>query len=134
MQDRNDPPDKESNTEEDEGDDKKENEDIDKKDGKPEGKTKPSIVEDQIIKNNVLDSRELLSLRKDNVTYFIDGKSLDFGSQKLFERNEIRNLGGLALGKAIKYKKHYHIALPICEGQRESPTMILTQITAVIKN
>jgi len=76
-------------------------------------------------------------LRKDNVAYFVDtdGKPLDSGSQKLFERNEIPNLGSLALGKAkaIKYKKHYHMALPICEEEREGPTMTLTQITAVIK-
>jgi len=99
---------------------------------------KPSIVEDQIIKNNILNSRELLFLRKDNVAYFVNtnGKPLDSGSQKLFERNEIPNLGGLALGKpkAIKYKKHYHMALPICEGQRKGPTMTLTQIAAVIKD
>jgi len=89
------------------------------------------VVDDQIIKNNILDSRELLFLRKDNVAYFVntDGKPLDSGSQKLFERNEIPNLGSLALGKAkaIKYKKHYHMALPICEGQREGPTTILNQ-------
>jgi len=53
-----------------------------------------------------------------------------------FERKEIPNLGSLALGKAkaIKYKKHYHMALPFCKGQREGPTMTLTQITAVIKD
>lgn len=36
--------------------------------------------------------------------------------------------------KAIKHKNHYHIILPISEGQREGPTMILTQVTAVIKD
>jgi len=91
----------------------------------PEGRTKSSIVDDQIIKNNIFDSRELLFLRKDNVAYFIDtdGKPLDSGSQKHFERNEIPNLGSLALGKAkaIKYKKHYHMALPICEGPNHDP-------------
>jgi len=69
-------------------------------------------------------------LRKDNVAFFVDTdeKPLDFDSQKLFERNEIPNLGGLALEKtkAIKYKKYYHMALLICEGQREGPTITLT--------
>jgi len=65
-------------TQEDEGDEK-ENEDIDERNGKPEG-TKSSIVEDQIIKNNILDSRGLLFLRKDNTAYFVDtdGKPLRF--------------------------------------------------------
>ena len=83
-----------------------------------------------------MDSRDLLFLRKNNVAYFIDTnrKSLDFGSQKLFERNKIPCLGNLALGKAkpIKYKKHYHIALSVSEGQCEGPTMTLTQISAAI--
>jgi len=61
----------------------------------------------------------LLFLSKDNIAYFvnINGKPLNFDSQKLFERNEIPNLGSLTLGKAksIKYKK-YHIALPISDG------------------
>jgi len=45
-------------------------------------KKKRSIVEDQIIKSNILDSRELLFLRKDNVAYFVDtdGKLLDSDS------------------------------------------------------
>jgi len=56
--------------------------------------------------NNIIDSRDLLFLRKDNVAYFIDinGKPLDSGPQKLFETNEIPCLGNLALGKVIKYK------------------------------
>ena len=34
----------------------------------------------------------------------------------------------------IKYKKHYHIALPVSKGQREGPTMILFQISSVVKD
>ncbi|KAG5314888.1 POL4 protein, partial [Pseudoatta argentina] len=105
---------------------------------KLKGKTGPIIINDQIIKNNILDSRDLLFLRKDNVAYFVDtnGRSLDSGSQKLFERNEIPRLEDLALGKAkvVKYKKYYHLAFPISEGQREGPTMTFTQISAVIKD
>jgi len=90
---------------------------------------KPSIVKDQIIKNNILDSRELLFLQKDakdcNVAYFVDtdGKPLDSCSQKLFEKNEIPNLGSLALGKAkaIKCKKHYHMALSVKDSARARP-------------
>jgi len=70
-----------------------------------------------------------LFLRKDNIAYFVDinRESLDSGSQKLFKRNEISNLGSLTLGKAkaIKYKKYYHIALPVSEGQEKDPTMTL---------
>jgi len=77
-------------------------------------------------------------LRKDNVAYFVDtdGKPLDSGSQKLFERNDIPKLGSLDLGeaKAIKHKKRYHITLPISENEREGPTMTLNRITAVIKD
>ena len=105
---------------------------------KLKGKTGPIIVNDQIIKNNILDSRDLLFLRKDNSVYFVDtnGKPLDSGSQKLFERNEISHLENLALGKAkvIKYKKYYHLVLPISEGQREGPTITFIQISAVIKD
>ncbi|KAG5318833.1 POL4 protein, partial [Pseudoatta argentina] len=105
---------------------------------KLKGKTGLIIVNDQIMENNILDSRELLFLRKDNVAHFVDtnGRPLDLGSQKLFERNEMPCLGDLALGKAkvIKYKKHYHLALPVSEGQREGPTMTLTQTFAVIKD
>ena len=97
---------------------------------KLKGKTGPIIVNDQIMKNNILDSPELLFLRKDNVAYFVDtnGRPLDSGSQKLFERNEIPHLENLVLGKAkvIKYKKYYHLALPISEGQREGPTITFT--------
>jgi len=61
---------------------------------------------------------------------------LDSGSQKLFERNEIPKLPELALGKAeaVKYKKYYHIILPISEGLREGPTMTLTHIKSAIKD
>jgi len=78
-----------------------------------------------------------LFLRKDNIAYFVDvnGKPLDSGSQKLFERNEIPNLGSLTLEKAraIKYKKYYHIALPVSE-EREGPTMTMNQIATAIKD
>jgi len=36
--------------------------------------------------------------------------------------------------KEIKYKKYCHIVLPISKGEREGPTMTLTQISAVIKD
>jgi len=53
--------------------------------------------------------------------HFIDTnrKPLDLGSQKLFERNDIPKLESLNLGeaKAIKYKKRYHIALPISKSE-----------------
>ncbi|KAL6421531.1 hypothetical protein ACFW04_014290 [Cataglyphis niger] len=78
-------------------------------------KVKPAIIENRITKSNIIDSRELLFLRKDNVAYFVNTqrKPLDSGSQKLFERNGLPNLGSLMLGntKAIKYKNHYHIGL-----------------------
>ena len=47
---------------------------------KLKGKIRPIIVNDQTIENNILDSRELLFLRKDNVAYFVDtnGRPLDF--------------------------------------------------------
>lgn len=81
---------------------------------------------------------ELLFLRKDNIAYFVDTnkRPLDSESQKLFEQNELPKLSPLTLGKAklVKYRKYYHIALPISEGLRESLTMTLTQITATIKN
>ena len=48
-----------------------------------------------VVKNNTVDFWELLFLRKDNIAYFVDTneKPLDYGSQKLFERNEIPSLG-----------------------------------------
>ena len=89
-------------------------------------KKKSFVIENETAKN-IIDSRELLFLRKDHVAYFVDihGNPLDAGSQKFFERNETRTL---ALGKvkAIKYKSYYHMALPICEEQREGPTLTLS--------
>lgn len=69
---------------------------------KKNSQNKPTISNIQTIKNNIIDSRDLLFLRKDNVAYFVDtnGKPLDFGSQKLFEQNEIPNLSFLTLGEA----------------------------------
>src|SRR5436190_7200617 len=100
-------------------------------------KTKPFITENKIIQHNIIDSRELLFLRKDHVAYFVDiyGKPLDSGSQKLFERNELPKLESLTIGKAkaIKYKKYYHVALPISEGLREGPTLTLERIIETLK-
>ncbi|KAL6427138.1 hypothetical protein ACFW04_008640 [Cataglyphis niger] len=100
-------------------------------------KVKPAIIENRITKSNIIDSRELLFLRKDNVAYFVDtqGKPLDSGSQKLFERNGLPNMGSLVLGdtKAIKYKNHYHMALHISEAQREGPTVTLTHIIEALR-
>jgi len=136
IEDRNDPPDKESDIESNKGSESDEAKIADSKIRNRQ--TKPNITDIQTLKSNIIESRDLLFLRKDNVTYFvnIDGKPLDSGSQKLFERNEIPKLSPLTLGKAkaIKYKKHYHIALPINEGLREGPTMTLTQIAAAIKD
>jgi len=94
---------------------------------------KPNIVDIQTFKNNVIKTRDLLFLRKDNVAYFdTNGKPLDSGSQKLFERNDIPKLGlTLNLGKA-KTTKYCYITLPISE--REGLTMTLNQITALIKD
>jgi len=63
-----------------------------------------------------------LFFRKDNITYFVDinGKLLDFGSQKLFEQNKIPNFSyPKKKAKAIKYKKYYHVALPVSKEQRK---------------
>jgi len=93
---------------------------------------KPTKV--QTIKNNVIESRDLVYLIIIFINYscvriirrilcrHINGTSLNSGSQKLFERNEIPSLNSLILeeAKAIKYKKYYHIALPINEGQRKT--------------
>ena len=101
-------------------------------------KKKPVIIENKIIKSNIIDSRDLLFLRKDHVAYFVDihGNPLDAGSQKLFERNELPNLESLTLGKAkaIKHKKYYHVALPICEESREGPTLTLNNIINTLKD
>ncbi|KAM0730323.1 Retrovirus-related Pol polyprotein from transposon 17.6 [Formica fusca] len=133
IEERNDPPDKISDSEK---EDEEENEqDIINKNLKSR-KTKPAFIENGITHGNVIDSRELLFLRKDNIVYFVDtqGKPLDSGSQKLFERKELPNLGSLVLGKvkAIKYKNHYHVALPVSEEQREGPTATLKQIVKIL--
>lgn len=63
-------------------------------------KAKPRLtIKHQVVKNNIVDSRELLFLRKDNEAYFVNtnGKPLDSDSQK---RNEILSLGVLTLGQA----------------------------------
>jgi len=36
--------------------------------------------------------------------------------------------------KAIKYKKHYHVALLVSEGKREDLMMTLFQISTVVKD
>jgi len=119
MEDKNDPPDKESDIENDKSTESKKasKEDLNINDEIQMSQMKPIITDIQTFKGNIIDSCDLLFLRKDNIAYFVDGKPLDSGSQKLFERNEIPNLGSLILGKvkAIKYKKYYHIALPVSE-------------------
>jgi len=108
MEDRNDPPDKKGDIEDDKSIDSKEDLNI-KNDENQMSQMKPTITDIQTFKSNVIDSRDLSFLRKDNIAYFVDvsGKPFDSGSQKLLERNEIPNLGSLTLGKAraIKYKK-----------------------------
>src|SRR5436190_152070 len=145
----NDLPDKENKTEKKNKD--KETEEKDNKEGETETekdneqdeinknlklkKKKSFVIENETAKN-IIDSRELLFLRKDHVAYFVDihGNPLDAGSQKLFERNELPKLGPLVLGKtkAIKYKSYYHMALPICEEQREGPTLTLSYIVETL--
>jgi len=123
MEDRNDPPDEESDIEDDESIDSEEDLNI-KNDENQMSQIKPTVTDIQTFKSNIIDSHDLLFLRRDNIAYFVDviGKPLDSGSQKLFKRNEIPNLGSLTLGKA-KYKKYYHTALPVSKEQREGPTM-----------
>jgi len=74
---------------------------------KIKSRIKSNIIDIQTFKNNVIETRDLLFLRKDNIAYFIDTKPLDSGLQKLFERNDIPKLGSLNLeeAKVIKYKK-----------------------------
>ena len=77
-------------------------------------RVKPTFTNIQTIKSNVIDSYNLIFLRKNKVAYFdINGKPLHSGLQKLFEQNKIPSLNPLILAeaKAIKYKKYYHIAL-----------------------
>ncbi|KMQ88977.1 enzymatic polyprotein endonuclease reverse [Lasius niger] len=143
IEERNDPPDKdfyteERNEKEEERNEEEEEEDIINQNLILRKRRKPIVIENKIIKNNIIDSRELLFLRKDNVAYFVNtqGKPLDSGSQKLFERNGLPNLGSLVLGKAkaIKYKNHYHMVLPVSEEQREGPTATLNHIIETIKD
>ncbi|KAL6266190.1 hypothetical protein P5V15_003050 [Pogonomyrmex californicus] len=99
-------------------------------------KLKPTIIDNKLIKNNVVDFRELLFLRKDNVAYFVDvnGNPLDSGVQKLFERNELPTLNELTLCRpqVVKRKNYFHVALPIDEGLKEGPIMILNYITQTL--
>jgi len=83
MEDGNDS-DKESDIEDDKSIDSKE----DLNDENQMSQVKPTITDIQTFKSNIIDSRDLLFLRKDNIAYFVDinGKPLDSGSQKLFER------------------------------------------------
>ena len=81
--DRNDSLDGEGDAESDNEEENQEKEEFEgHKIQKLKGKTGPIIVNDQIIKNNILDFRDLLFLRKDNVAYFIDtnGRPLDSDS------------------------------------------------------
>ncbi|XP_029670024.1 ring-infected erythrocyte surface antigen-like [Formica exsecta] len=80
IEDRNDPPDKDSDS--DKKNEEEDEENIINQNLKTK-KTKPMIIENRLIKSNIIDSRKLLFLRKDNVAYFVDtqGKPLDSGSQ-----------------------------------------------------
>jgi len=70
MEDRNDPPDKESDIEDDKGIDSKEDLNIRKKN--QTSQIKPTIIDIQTLKSNTVKSRDLLFLRKDNIAYFVD--------------------------------------------------------------
>ncbi|XP_032690713.1 uncharacterized protein LOC116853662 [Odontomachus brunneus] len=99
---------------------------------------KPRIIDIQTRANNLVESRDLHFLLKDNLLYFTDilGNPLDSGARKLFERQEIPKLTGLSLGiaKLIKRYQRYHIILPISEDQQEGPTRILNNIYQGITN
>jgi len=86
MEDRNDPPDKESDIEDNKSIDSKEDLNI-RNDENHMPQMKPTITNVQTFKNNIIDSCDLLFLRKDNIACFVDinEKPLDSGSQKLFE-------------------------------------------------
>jgi len=108
IKDRNDPPDKGSDTEDDEKTDDEEEKSVINNNENQSPRINPSIIDIQTFKNSVIETSDLLFLRKDNVAYFVDTeKPLDSGSQKLFERNDIPKLGSLDLGEAktIKHKK-----------------------------
>ena len=138
LEEKTDPPDK--NYIDDNDEDLEKEEDTSRNNQHPtlKAKLKSTIVNNQFNSGNIVDSRELLFLRKDNVAYFVDtkGNPLDSGSQKLFERNALPNLETLILGKTktIKYKNFYHMVLPVSEGQREGPTLTLTHITTVLND
>jgi len=83
IEDRNDPPDKRNDIEDDENIDDEEEKSITNDNENQIPRTNLSIIDIQIFKNSVIVTRNLF-LRKDNVAYFIDtnGKLLDAGSQK----------------------------------------------------
>jgi len=83
-------PDKGSDTENDEKTDNEEEKSIINDNENQIPRINPSIIDIQIFKNSVIETGDLLFLRKNNVAYFVDtnGRPLDSGSQKLFERNE----------------------------------------------
>ena len=133
LSDKNDPPDKEDSNS------KSEEEEEDKNNSSDEySKHKPTVISSQTINKNIIESRDLLFLRKDNLAYFVDinGKPLDTGSQKLFERNQLPNFGLLTLGeaKAIKHKKYLHVVLPVKAEQNIGPTMTLHNISCAISS
>ncbi|RLU23008.1 hypothetical protein DMN91_005286 [Ooceraea biroi] len=107
-------------------------------DEKEESEDMDSHQEAENRTENVIESRELLFLRKDNVAYFVDtdGNPLDSGSQKLFERNDLPRMGSLTLGqvKVIKHKNFLHLVLPASERQSKGPTLTLEQIIPVIED
>jgi len=95
---RNNPPDKESDTEDDKNIDDKEEKSIINDNENQISRINPSIIDIQTFKNSVIETRDLLFLRK-NIAYFIDTNGKDSGSQKLFKgtfkRNDIPKLGSL---------------------------------------
>lgn len=99
---------------------------------------KPRVTHNLTVKTNIIESRDLHYLRKDNLLYFTDtlGNPVDIGARKLYERQEIPKLNNLHLGQATLVKRYrtYHIILPISEDQTEGPTEVLTNITQAIAN
>jgi len=83
---RNDLPDKERNIEEDAS-----------TDDEDEESDKNNKNQDSKIKVRYINNRDLLFLCRNNITYFVDtdGRPLDSGSRKLFERNKISCLRDL---------------------------------------
>lgn len=80
---------------------KTKNKEIQKKKSIFKKNNKPTINNQQIIKNNIIKSCDLVFLRKDNTAYFVDtnGKSLHSCSQKLFEQNKHLNLNKFTLNQ-----------------------------------